>query len=422
MSVTIALRIKHKAYQLCIVKDGFSRRIIKLYDEITVPDREILISRLRDDLSEILKTYRPQKAVLLLPFRYITTTTLKLPLKKRREIEQALPFELEKSLPLPVDDYNITFYIKRRDLKETEVVAMSILKKETEQYVAVLEEFGITTTAIKSYFIETINTILQQGLIKKQKDAVFIQEEEGHFNIAYIKDGKAAEFRHTKNSNLVQAALKSLSTEPLPVYFSGSPSAGLDIDIREEISVDPYSVLLTSLRERGPLKLNFMPRSKQQSQLRFIYALGALALFSLILHSLSIVIPYYRSQTALKKIEHQISTIESQASDVLEMSKKLDALERELNEITSIRHQGLLAIKALEELTRILPEHTWVTMFKYKAGSIEIAGFSERAVDIIKRLEASDLFKNVRFTSPVISRQGKERFVLRMEIEGWKEG
>lgn len=78
-----------------------------------------------------------------------------------------------------------------------------------------------------------------------------------------------------------------------------------------------------------------------------------------------------------------------------------------------------LALNPLVELTNILPDTVRVTEFRLTGEAIELSGLATDAPTLIAKLEASKLFKEVKFRSPVTRRPelNKERFEITLKLE-----
>jgi general secretion pathway protein L len=76
------------------------------------------------------------------------------------------------------------------------------------------------------------------------------------------------------------------------------------------------------------------------------------------------------------------------------------------------------ALGAVDELTRMVPLDSWLTRLSIRGREVEIAGYSPHASDIVARVEASAIFRNPQFRSPItLAPDGKrERFDLTFEI------
>ena len=76
----------------------------------------------------------------------------------------------------------------------------------------------------------------------------------------------------------------------------------------------------------------------------------------------------------------------------------------------------------IDEVTRLLPDNTWLKSFQYANGKLQIQGISSSASALIAILEASQLFNNTRFVSPVTQDRstGLERFQIATQLKGSK--
>jgi len=82
-----------------------------------------------------------------------------------------------------------------------------------------------------------------------------------------------------------------------------------------------------------------------------------------------------------------------------------------------------------EEVTRILPAHTWLTEFRLtETGSkreeqITLSGFSGAAPSLVSIIDSSPLFFDAALTSPIAfdSGEGRERFSIQARVRAAPE-
>ena len=76
------------------------------------------------------------------------------------------------------------------------------------------------------------------------------------------------------------------------------------------------------------------------------------------------------------------------------------------------------ALGVIDLLTRMVPLDSWLTRLSIRGREVEIAGYSPHASDLVARVEASAIFRNPQFRSPItLAPDGKsERFDLTFEI------
>jgi general secretion pathway protein L len=106
-------------------------------------------------------------------------------------------------------------------------------------------------------------------------------------------------------------------------------------------------------------------------------------------------------------------------------AEAVDVARRELegriaqhNFVLEKRHMTPTAIQVLEELTRVLPDDTWVRLIELKGKELLIQGETASSVRLIGLFEQSKLFKDASFRSPLTKGQtsGSEYYQLALQI------
>ena len=99
-----------------------------------------------------------------------------------------------------------------------------------------------------------------------------------------------------------------------------------------------------------------------------------------------------RAAEEAEKLRPQIETIN-------ELTQKREELQRRLNVIANLDKNRLWRVKLVDELSRCVPEHLWVTLYEETAADkvkVEGVTFSNLLVaDFMSRLEASPLYGSV---------------------------
>jgi general secretion pathway protein L len=72
----------------------------------------------------------------------------------------------------------------------------------------------------------------------------------------------------------------------------------------------------------------------------------------------------------------------------------------------------------LAEVTRLLPERTWLTGFSYSEGEVRLQGYSSKASALIAIFDVSPLFGAAEFRAPVVQAQDRnlEQFDLALKL------
>jgi len=120
----------------------------------------------------------------------------------------------------------------------------------------------------------------------------------------------------------------------------------------------------------------------------------------------------------VERLETQVETARLQADVAIRLRRKVGKLEQE-NSFLQDRRQGIRPmLTLLDELTRILPDGTWLVEVRLDPREIRLYGLSSQATTLISEIENSPLFEQVTFQAPVVQdeRAGGERFQIRALI------
>jgi general secretion pathway protein L len=95
------------------------------------------------------------------------------------------------------------------------------------------------------------------------------------------------------------------------------------------------------------------------------------------------------------------------ALDVETMRRDLTETQRRLD-FMGERFSQKQAALVVADLSRILPDETWLYQLQVQNGEIRIYGYAPDAAQVIAILEKSGAFQNAQFRSPSTRRQGGE--------------
>ncbi|RMG72572.1 MAG: hypothetical protein D6710_04605 [Nitrospirae bacterium] len=412
MSATIVIRFTDGYCHIWISKRG---KLIHREEPLPLKaenSKEELIDRLKGLSSE----YDVTDCVLLTSFRYCSSGLKTLPVTQLSDLETALPFELEKSLPLPINDYQITFDIVEKHKGQSTVLYCTILQRQINHYKSIINASGLELKSIRVGFFELYKAFLTK-IKGSVQDFLFITKEDDKFCLAKITNGRLLSIRHIKNINQLTFELEEILGEnTLPLYLVNCEGFDFESAKKERITITDEEIVRAVFSKKKP-RIDFHSSYKEEQKIKYNYTLLLLLSLSIILYLSSYLIPYFLDVSALGRVNTELNKIKSEASDVLTMNRELQTLKERLREIEEIRGRAMVSVRALQVLTEKIPENTWLYNFKYNNQFFEIQGLSDSATDLIKPLEDDEMFRNVRFTSPIVTRNKKDRFRIRMELE-----
>jgi general secretion pathway protein L len=149
------------------------------------------------------------------------------------------------------------------------------------------------------------------------------------------------------------------------------------------------------------------------------HALQILAGTALVLLILILLAVYLRGAETAEYLTDELSTESLRASRVERLQHRIDQAATQLAFLNK-QKQAPLFVAVLNDVTRALPNGTWITEFSLSANKVHIAGYSHAASDLIGIFDRSGRFANALFTAPVTqgSSPGLERFDLTFDVAG----
>ena len=128
---------------------------------------------------------------------------------------------------------------------------------------------------------------------------------------------------------------------------------------------------------------------------------------------------YLRSAMLLDMITDAVAEEGIRAARVEQLQSRIERASAQLAFLSRQKRAPLFAA-ILADVTRTLPDGTWLTQFDLSGSKIRIEGYSRSASDLIAVFERSGRFTNAQFAAPVT--QGPtpmiDRFDLSFEIAG----
>ena len=158
------------------------------------------------------------------------------------------------------------------------------------------------------------------------------------------------------------------------------------------------------------IKINLIPpelvAKKEEARLR---SKAYLAFFLLIVVLALVAIFEYQRVAGFKaeiaKINREIEKIAPEASKAKAIQKDIKAMTKEVHVLFSLLQKQTLFSRALDELSKILPEHIWLTRIFLDQENLRLSGTAEsvhsaEVYDFVHPLENSLYFKAVQPPTP----------------------
>jgi general secretion pathway protein L len=165
----------------------------------------------------------------------------------------------------------------------------------------------------------------------------------------------------------------------------------------------------------GPAAINLLPPEARAAivnkpdPITLAAVAGACALFIA-----SLYLPLWHQQNALEKLNAEVSASREQALAVQPLLAEREAILARTSFLSEQRRSRVSVVILLAELTRLLPDDTYLERLTLRGDELRIQGESANATSIIELVENSEYFQNVQPRSPVTKNPmtHKEKFQL----------
>jgi len=144
----------------------------------------------------------------------------------------------------------------------------------------------------------------------------------------------------------------------------------------------------------------------------------ALAALCAALLIVAIALPILQKNEALVLLEEQEQAAAQVAREGNQVRRDLEKMADASRFLFEKKRSEIMAVTLLDEISRILPDHTWVLRLDISATEMQVQGQSEASASLIALVEASPLFENASFRSPVVQVPGTDadRFHLSADV------
>jgi general secretion pathway protein L len=190
----------------------------------------------------------------------------------------------------------------------------------------------------------------------------------------------------------------------------GTSSLGMKTDVitcrrRDNANLQPVNLLPQEMR-----------RTRRFDVKNLNLALTAVLAVLLVM---AITIPIVQKNRAIEALEAQVQTAAAEAREGSQLRQNLEKMADASRFLVEKKAMETLTVELIDEISRILPDHTWVSRLDLTNGELQIQGQSSGSASLIAIIESSPWFKNARFRSPVVQISGtdKDRFHISADVE-----
>jgi type II secretory pathway component PulL len=477
----LGIDIRNESVSAVLVKTSLRESRINTHAYIPISDSEDDPDHIKTALEALTGQIDPAgcDCVVSISADHFSYRILKVPFKEAKKIRMVLPFELEPTVPFPVDDLIIDFIDLESDHRknQTDLIAVAVPKSELAPYIETLADIKIDPEMVTVSGLPSALCLARQT--DPGEDQLFLEINKTICSLFIVGDGRIKLIRsiptpvaeNTRAGALGAFVRRTLAAygelsrsdfQPLDIVMTGSglnganfdkqiagvldlPANRLNISDRLSIPVDdedvnPWdpaimdnalSLAMVEIEGMGGLNFHkgqfaakklFVKHKKNWIKTGiFAAAVVVLLLFNLITDS-------YRLNKQLDGYDQQIRNI-FQATfpgeKIVEPFQQMQIKVKETRKNAGTQSAAgphLRSIDILNAISRSIPETTTVdvTRMVISAETVLISGSTDTfnsVEDIKSKLEQVDVFKKVTISSTSKDRSGKAiRFQLKVEL------
>jgi general secretion pathway protein L len=196
------------------------------------------------------------------------------------------------------------------------------------------------------------------------------------------------------------------------------------LTLKMDIEHLSFVVFGKSATQQAAPYINLRPRQLARHPWRQKTAL-ALCCSAVMLALLAGGLKYWHQQTTMDRLDAQIATASRKAQHVRALVDQLQEKKNALLHLRLQRGQEPGLIDLWEEVTRVVPSHSWLTEFRLvetagkREQQVSIVGFSSAAASLVGIMDGSPMFFDAALTSPIAfdATEGRERFALQAKVK-----
>jgi len=197
------------------------------------------------------------------------------------------------------------------------------------------------------------------------------------------------------------------------LYVTPRESVDAQIEQLKRLGLAPTGVDVST--PDGPLGINLLPQALRyhvvNQRARVNWAIGAVTVFLLIF---VMVQSLWLREHQIEAISEAIEDVRSEALAVQQIRKQIDDASEAAGFLQNRKIENGYKLEMLAELTRVLPEDTYLDRLSLHQGTTQMQGKSGNAQALIELINNSEYFENASFRGPtrLDNRSGKEIFDL----------
>ena len=138
---------------------------------------------------------------------------------------------------------------------------------------------------------------------------------------------------------------------------------------------------------------------------------------------IALILPIAKNYWVAEQYKAELSLMQEDINQVRKLQSQYKAIKKDVEFINAQTSHSMKTLDLLNELSKIIPDNTFLSRLVLEQGVVRIRGNSDAASNLISVIDASEQFADVRFVAPVTqnSKTGKESFTVEFRLHGGEQ-
>ena len=388
-----------------------SQKFLKCASESTVVKNFLLKESLDLKLIIDARGFQTRDIILSWPREKTIVREIELPGSSINELRESISYQLDSFILFSEDDVYYDLYPSNSSEYGEKAFLFAIKKEELDEIMSKLESSNLKPNRV------IISPLTNVPLVSDNKVAVIEKYKDLYTFNLYV------------DSTLVNTALvkteddlkeKINENKPDNLIFLGQEHGDIielnNVEVNVEYwerSKQSLGAALNGLSEC----LNKFNVLKVKGGKRYISQLALTGMLSLLILAFAFILPSiikHKKVQSIRAIDARLEELHPKVMIASRLRDEIYSVLETTNRINDIVKNKSHRTHLLVELTKAIPDDTWIKQLSFKKGNFEIEVVGLSGAKVLTLLENSPEFKHVSFTSSVVKdRSGKEKFKIK---------
>jgi Tfp pilus assembly protein PilN len=387
-----------------------SQKFLKYASESTVVKDFLLKESLDLKLIIDARSFQTRDIILSWPREKTIVREIELPGSSINELRESISYQLDSFILFSEDDVYYDIYPSNSSEYGEKAFLFAIKREELDEIMSKLESLNLKPNRV------IISPLTYVPLVNDNKVTVIEECKDSYTFNLYM------------DSILVNTAIVRTEEDLKEKIYENKPDDVIFL-IQERDNINDLN--------DDDMNVEYWERSKQSlgaalnglseclnrfnvlkvKGKRYVSQLALTGILSFLILAFAFILPgiiKYKKVQSIRAIDARLEELHPKVKISIRFRDEIDSVLETTSKIKDIVKNKSPRIHLLAELTRAIPDDTWIKQLSIKMGNFEIEGVGLSGAKVLTLLENSPEFQHVSFSSSVVKdRSGKEKFKIK---------